>query len=127
MDVYVPAWRQAVGQYASILPQSMDHLPQALAGVGELARRIPDPPGMLLTREQRAGRAFDLLRQALALALLDAGWKLCARPGEFHFEREGRRIAPEEVVREIRSGSLSAEAWAEKCRAAGLCGRSASA
>jgi len=73
-DVYVPAWRRAVAQHASALPSSMEELPRAAANLGEIARHIPDPPGLLLTREQRAERAAHLLTTALALALWDAGW-----------------------------------------------------
>jgi Zn-dependent protease with chaperone function len=126
-DVYIPAWRRFVAEHASALPVRMEEFPRAAASLGEIGRKIPDPPGMLLTPEQRAGRAAFLLGEALALALWDAGWQLCSKPGEFQFERNGEQIDPAALIAGLRSGQVSPAAWAEWCRSAGLSSDAASA
>ena len=81
-----------------------------------------DPKGMLLTRDQRTVRAGALLSTALALALLDRGWKLDARPGRSYLERDGDCVKTGEVVEQMRSGKLSGEAWRARCTELGSWG-----
>jgi hypothetical protein len=52
-----------------------------------MGAHIRDPEGMLLTPEQRAERAADLLGMASALALLESGWELHGEPGQLSFKR----------------------------------------
>ena len=120
-EVYIPAWRDLARGYASLLADyTVERLPEAIANLDEIARRMRDPQGMLLTRQQRVERAAQLLWRALAAALWDDGWQLHAAPGEFHVERGEYRIAPAEIVAEIRSGAITAIDWSQRCKAAGI-------
>jgi len=119
--VYVPNWRESVTQYRDLLaPLRAADVPDALANIGSIAAQLRDPPGMLLTREQRAGRAAALLWMALALALLDAGWELHAQPGDFYLARGADKLSPPDLVRRIRQGILSAEGYRDLVRHLGV-------
>jgi len=119
--VYVPNWRESVTQYRDLLaPLRAADVPDALANIGSIAAQLRDPPGMLLTREQRAGRAAALLWMALALALLDAGWELHAQPGDFYLARGADKLSPPDLVRRIRQGTLSAEGYRDLVRHLGV-------
>jgi Zn-dependent protease with chaperone function len=110
--VYVPSWRESVGQYRDLLvPHRASELPEMLANLPSIASRLRDPKGMLLTREQRADRAAALLWMAFALALLDAGWELHAQPGDFYLSQGGNKLNPADLVRGLRHGALPAEAY----------------
>lgn len=60
----------------------------------ETAPQIRDPQGILLTPQQRIERARSLLGTALALALINNGWQLHSRPGEFHLDRGNENLDP---------------------------------
>jgi hypothetical protein len=72
---------------------------------------VPSPPGVRLNPAQRAGRALDVLYCALALCLLDNGWTLISVPGDIHLEKDGHRVEPSQVIREIRTGKLTVAGW----------------
>jgi heat shock protein HtpX len=110
--VYVPNWRESVTQYRDLLVQlRAADIPDAIANIGSIAAQLRDPQGMLLTREQRAGRAAALLWMALALALLDAGWELHAQPGDLYFARGTDKLNPPDLIRRMRQGILSTEGY----------------
>ena len=117
--VYIPLWRSEVAKVAPALNAVTIHtLPAILTNLAPIAGRIPDPPGTLLTREQRAGRAADGIAHALTLALLDHGWKLRMQPGEFYVENEtGARLNPRTVIEELRKGKRTADTWPHFCDA----------
>jgi Zn-dependent protease with chaperone function len=120
-EIYVPAWRDLARGYASLLADyTVERLPEAVAKLDEIARRMRDPQGMLLTRQQRVERAAQLLWRALAVTLWDDGWQLHAEPGEFHVERQEYRIAPSVIVAEMRSGAITAIEWSQRCKAAAI-------
>jgi Zn-dependent protease with chaperone function len=121
MTVYVPNWRESVTQYRDLLGpcRAMD-IPDALAKLPSIAAGLRDPKGMLLSRDQRADRAAALLWTALALALLDHGWQLHAQPGDFYLAQGGRKINPADLVRQIRQGSMSAEAYRQLVQLLGV-------
>jgi Zn-dependent protease with chaperone function len=117
-EVYVPLWRGEVAKLAPDLNSITVHtLPNAMAKLSQMAGRMPDPPGTLLTREQRAGRAAEVVGYALALALIDHGWKLHLQPGQSFIESEdGIRINPQSVVAQLCKGNLKADTWLELCQ-----------
>ena len=123
-EVYVPMWRDAVQQCGTALnAYRVAALPEAVSSLSQVAARIPDPEGMLLTREERSERASQLLVRALALAAYEEGWQLRAEPGEFELRRDQHRLAPAKVVADLRSGAMSAEAWRGWATAAGIAKR----
>lgn len=110
--VYVPNWRESTAKYGNLLaPYRAADVPDLLANLSPFAAHIPDPPGMLLTREQRAERAAAVIWMALAVALLDQGWELHAQPGDFYLARDGDKLNPADLVRLLRHGALSAGAY----------------
>jgi len=120
-EVYVPAWRELARGHAALLADyTVERLPEAVANLDQIARRMRDPPGRLLTRQQRIEGAAQLLWLALALALCDHGWQLHTAPGEFYVEREEYRIAPSAIVAEIRSGAITTVNWSQRCGAAAI-------
>jgi hypothetical protein len=72
--------------------QTVKALPAILDSIAPPAAKIPDPPGMLLTREQRAERAVAALQTALAVCLLERGWQLHAAPGDFWLYRGDDKV-----------------------------------
>jgi heat shock protein HtpX len=114
--VTLPAWRDFVRLYEGLLQGlTLELLPSVVPKVSELGSRIQDPSGMLLTRQQRARRAGQLLAAGFALSLLTHGWKLQAQPGVLSFWRGDDEIDPFLMVDELISGKLSAEAWTSQC------------
>jgi heat shock protein HtpX len=121
----LPAWRKARESHADLLWQvTAESLTDAVRNLRALGSRIPDPKGMLLTREQRDQRAASLLGMALGLLLVDAGWKPCAPPGEFYLTRGDERLNPFLVVQDLAAGKIAGEAWIDKCAALGITGLS---
>jgi len=120
-DIYVPNWKAFVAAHAPLLAGlTAGSLPEAVRGLADIGSRMRDPKGTLLTREQRTERAAALLWMSLALALIDAGWHLHARPGECYLGRGEVRLIPAGVIGEMRSGKLSPDAWSARCEAAGI-------
>ncbi len=120
--VYVPIWRSEVAKFARALDTvTIYTLPNAMANLNPIAGRIPDPPGTLLTREQRAGRAAELIGRALTLVLVDHGWKLYLQPALCYVESEnGSQMNPSAVIEELRNGTRPAEMWLQYCETNGI-------
>jgi len=110
--VYLPSWTTFVTQYRDLLaPYSVTNLPDALANLMAIGARIRDPQGSLLTREQRAARALDLLWMALALVLVNQGWELHMQPGIFCLRRNELEVEPHELVRKLKQGAITPESY----------------
>jgi len=81
-EVYVPLWRE---QFATVAPAlngvTTRTLPGDVSKLMEIARRIPDPPGTLLTREQRAINAAHLIGRGLLLTLIEHAGNSTCNPG----------------------------------------------
>lgn len=127
-DKYVPQfllvqWKQRVAQAADLLePMTTESLPDAQQGLRWLGAQIPDPKGMLLTPDQRAERAIDLLGVALGLVLIDHGWTLIAQPGEFCLKRDAEEINPFTITADLMAGRIRREEWTERCQSLGISG-----
>jgi Zn-dependent protease with chaperone function len=120
-EVYIPLWRSMTAPLQPLLAQrTVSALPDALSLLPELTNRIPDPPGTLLTREQRMGRAVEALSYMLTLTLVDHGWQLYLQPGQFYLERDGVKLESGSVVANLKSGKLTAASWVEYCHKNGI-------
>jgi len=116
--VYVPGWRKYTEEYAELLAGvTVGSLPEKVKSLSGMGSHIRDPKGMLLTREQRAQRAADLLAAGFSLALIDSGWDLHAQPGEFHLQRGTEQLQPFHIIRELASAKLTGQAWLERTQA----------
>jgi hypothetical protein len=117
LEVYVPLWRTEVAKLApALIPFTIYRVPDAIANLPESAGRSLDPPGTLLSREQRVARAAEVIAQAVTLALIDHGWKLHLQPGQFYLESEnGTRINPRSMIAELRNDRRQADAWLQYC------------
>ena len=120
--VYVPLWRTEVAKLAHVLDSvTIYTLPQAMANLKEIGSRVPDAPGTLLTREQRAGRAADVIGHALMLVLIDHGWTLHLQPGQCYLEIEnGIRMNPSVIIKDLREDSRKADTWTRYCETNGI-------
>ena len=99
-----------------------EDLYQAASGLPEIGSQIPDPKGMLLTPEQRTARAAAIFGTALAVLLLDNGWRFSAKPGDQWLARGEERVIPREVMNALSARTITAEAWAARCQSMGISG-----
>lgn len=124
-SVLVPAWTKFVVEYSSLLTgMTIGNLPESIGKVPEIAPRIRDPKGMLLTPGQRIERARSLLSTALDLALIRSGWILQAGPGDVHLmregEQEGEQMSPYKLLTQLSDGRITKDAWTSRCAALGI-------
>ena len=123
--VTIPAWKSAVTGYGSLLQGiTAESLPGVIARLPDFGKQIRDPKGMLLTPQQRTERAGRLLATALALTLLDKGWQLETKPGQFYFCRNSEKTNVFGLVDDLIAGRLSGDAWAVRCDELGIRGAS---
>lgn len=114
--VIIPNWIETVAEYADQLPGMMiGNLPETLGKVPEIAAKMRDPKGMLLTPEQRVARARSLLATAFALALVNNGWTLHSLPGVFYLDRNNEQLQPFKLIVQLSDGVIRSEAWTEMC------------
>jgi heat shock protein HtpX len=111
--VFVPWWKQNASEHADALRNVTP--PRIAEAVSTLVRRTTGGD------DERQAFAAHVAGAALAARLHDLGWMCDATPGKpIAFTRDGRTIEPFNVVSKLQKGELSAAAWAEECRAAGL-------
>jgi Zn-dependent protease with chaperone function len=121
--VLIPSWANSVAEYASLLQGiTAENLPEALGRIPHIAPHIRDPKGMLLRPEQRVERARLLLSAAFGLALVDHGWTVHSRPGNFHLDHGANQLHPHKLVLQLSDGAISKEAWATRCKEMGITG-----
>jgi heat shock protein HtpX len=119
--VTIPDWKQYVAEYAEPLRGvTAASLPDQLGRFREIGSRIRDPKGMLLSPEQRTGRAAGLFASALALALIRKGWDLKVQPGFFVMSHGTQELNPFQAVAQMMKNKLSREAWVSQCEELGL-------
>lgn len=119
--VTIPSWKAAVGDYAPMIEGlTAGALPEVVKKLPQMGSKIRDPRGMLLTPQQRAQRAGQLLAMALGLALLEKGWKLEAQPGSFFLRKGADRINTFTLMDEFVEGKVSPENWVKMCDELGI-------
>ena len=119
--VTIPGWKQYVAEYAEPLRGvTAASLPDQLGRFREIGSRIRDPKGMLLSPEQRTGRAAGLFASALALAMIRKGWDLKVQPGFFVMSHGTQELNPFQAVEQMMKNKLSREAWVSQCEELGL-------
>jgi hypothetical protein len=102
-------------------------IPDQIPKLPEIGSRIPDPRGMLLTRELRTQRAGKVFAAALALALIENSWELTVQPGIFKLRHGTDELNPFAAVAALMAGKLSRDDWIRQCKALGICQLSLSA
>jgi|HubBroStandDraft_1064217.scaffolds.fasta_scaffold12622_1 heat shock protein HtpX len=119
--VTIPSWKAAVGEYAPMMNGiTAGSLPEVVKKLPQMGSKIRDPRGMLLTPQQRAQRAGQLLGMALGLALLGRGWELEAQPGSFFLGKGAERINPTALIEDLVAGKISPENWVKMCMEFGI-------
>ena len=119
--VLIPSWTASVAEYASLLRGiTAESLPDALGRAPQIAPQIRDPKGMLLTPEQRVERVRLLLGTAFGLALVNHGWALHSRPGEFYLSHGDEQLSPYKEILQLSDGVISRDLWSGKCREWGI-------
>jgi heat shock protein HtpX len=119
--VLLDIWTKSVARVAPCLQSvTVECIPAVISDLAPLAALIPDPPGMLLDREQRTERAVEFVGCALALVLLQQGWILTATPGECHFTREQVSVNPFDLVSDLAAKTCDQASWIRRVTAMGI-------
>lgn len=118
--VYVPQWKSLVReQVAALTGVVPEWLPQLAKEMPVFVRRLRIEVD--LTPEQRHRLAIAVVGAALALAFNQQGWTLHAMPGvPISFWRDETVVEPFAVLPGLLSGELTADAWVQQCREAGI-------
>jgi len=119
--VTLPAWKKFTQEYASALEGvTAGALPDQIPKLLQVGSKMRDPKGMLLGPEQRTQRAAFFFGAALALALVERGWKINLQPGilELSAPSDSTNIFP--LFEQMMSGKLSAQGWIAKCQQLGI-------
>ncbi|HEX8616861.1 MAG TPA: M48 family metallopeptidase [Thermoanaerobaculia bacterium] len=118
-SVFLPSWRKAAAEHNDALRNvTAADLPALVAPDASFWQRLKldDVPP-----EERPYALTSILGSALSARLHDAGWICDAAPGKaVAFSRDGRTIEPFSTVSKLNSKEMTAEAWTETCRAAGI-------
>ena len=118
-SVYLPVWRKSAGEHVDALRElTAGELPTLVLPDGPLSQRLKlgDVPP-----EQRSYALASILGSALSARLHDTGWMCDAAPGKaVAFSRDGRTIEPFTALSKLGNKELTADAWTEECRAAGI-------
>ena len=121
--VTIPLWKSMVAEYSSLLQGiKAESVPDLIQRLPEIGSRISDPKGVLLAPQQRAQRARHLVASALALALLDKGWRLETKPGQFYFYRGTEKANVFTLIEELCTGKVGRDTWVANCAQMGITG-----
>ena len=126
--VIVPGWREFFEpRRAGVAGITIGGLPDAVAAgnLEPLGRSLPLPPEIPEQPGLPADLYKDLAASALdtgvALALVDAGWKATAAPGEPVELHQGEHVVrPFGAAQALADRELKIEEWVEMCSAAGI-------
>jgi heat shock protein HtpX len=114
-QITIPAWRSHVEKFGAHLQQkTAAAAPELIEELHSIAAHLPDPPGMLLTANQRIERASALVAMAVGLLLSRNGWQL--RNGEqSSLHHDGETLNPFEMLEDLRSGKVTVGDWVQMC------------
>jgi hypothetical protein len=115
-EIIAPAWVRFAKDHAELLANiTAAGLPEAAKTLKSMAKGIRNPPGKLLSQEQRAERAGQLLGVGVGLILLARGWELHGAPGELYLSNGASKINPFVLVGLLVHGQMTKEAWLKQC------------
>jgi len=115
-EVYVPMWREQIAHFLPVLStKTLSALHSLVIEPKAISDKVLNPPGMLLNRAQRDAKALEILSCALALSLLDHGWKLAIQPGSVHLGCNDTELEPVILIGAMKSGRVSTKQWEEYC------------
>jgi Zn-dependent protease with chaperone function len=115
-QITIQTWRSQVEKFGGWLQQKRAvAAPELIVELHSIGAHLPDPAGTLLTPNERAQRAADLLAVALGILLLRNGWKFGAGGYLSTLYRGDDTLNPFVMVHELVSGKTSAEDWERKC------------
>lgn len=121
--VVIPSWVAEIATNGDAFAgMTTESLAEALKEMPVFAKKFRDPKGMLLAPDQRTERGVYLVSVAVALLLLERGWNVEAKPGEFYIYRGEERVVVHESIRALWKSELSAEEWNSRCENWGIRG-----
>ena len=120
--VWYPNWRECVSQQSEALESAtVADAAQLHLEPQSIARKVVFSSNFLPDMEQRCAEARRLVGIALAVALVDAGWKLEGDLGEpITFVRETERLDPFGLAARLESGEQTPDSWREYCDRLGI-------
>jgi hypothetical protein len=118
-EVWLPHWRQLLGE-ANVLGRFAPRdLPRALADWERIAAATRRGPAVTSPEAERR-RVTRLLSAWLTVKLADAGFRVSSPPGvAVRAERDACSVAPHAIVEELAKGDAGPE-WARLCEVEGL-------
>ena len=120
-DVYLPIWRREVENYLPYLKaQTLSAFPGLIQDPKPIADQIPHERGRFRNRDERNAKALAILASALALSMIDHGWKLVIQPGTFYFGSGDDQHNPFEMVANLKAGKLTKQQWDSFCAQKGI-------
>jgi Zn-dependent protease with chaperone function len=120
--VILPAWRAEVAKHSAVLAGAdLANLPQWALQADKLGAAMRRQTRSGATQEQNTAAGIRLLAMAVGVALTAQGWLCESLPGEpVSLHRGGRQLEPFEMLRQLRSGELTADSWVDLFRYVGL-------
>ena len=120
--VYLPMWQQRIKDHGHLLRgrtiATVPHAPDEFVRLG-LATRKQDEEE--ITNEAAFGRAWHLLIAAIALPLVEMGWRASALPGEeVILHREAQEFRPYTELSAVVNNEVVPGWWNDRCRALGI-------
>jgi hypothetical protein len=120
--IRAPTWEAYVGDYAKVLSgTTLRTLPKLARNLDQVSERLRECDKADLAPEDGRNHASAILSIALAVALSLNGWELYVSPGEDAVcERNGTRLKPFDIVPQLASGEITADAWEDLSVEAGI-------
>ena len=123
--VVIPDWRKTAADFAPVLCKTTaDCLPQSLNAIFEFSRKLPDPPGRLLSSQDRMVHAKYVIGAALAITLVEHGWQLRKAPGLLFLERGADKVNPLDMSHSLGTEQMNQDLWKARCEELGVSGAS---
>jgi len=115
--VWHPIWtNQVKEQHRALKDATVADAARLCKDPQNVARQILFPPGYLPDMNQRLGQACHVVATAVAVALVDAGWRLSGDLGDPIMCTRGEdAIEPFDLPNKFLSGEITPEAWRESC------------
>jgi Zn-dependent protease with chaperone function len=120
-NVHLKNWRMEVSRHRQVLSAyTVARAGELLANLSVLTGSIKNPVGRLLTREQRADIAREVIWKSLALKLIDIGWRLDVRPGHLCVVNAGQAIPVSQLLSALTSEQPAIKSWSLFCEDLGI-------